>query len=85
MNILSIPSIPMREHVASVSVVNSMPYERGPMQTLTCHHEPSSILEANELSVCGRQQCHMFELQLPLDHWHCLMVVFLLPQGSILI
>ena len=29
-------------------VVNSIPYERGPIQTLTCHYELLSILEASE-------------------------------------
>ena len=38
----------IREHVVSVNVANGVPYERGPMRTLTCRHEPSSILEASE-------------------------------------
>ena len=38
----------MSEHVASMSVANGVPYERGPIRTLTCHHEPSSILEASK-------------------------------------
>ena len=79
----------MREHMASVSVANGV---RGPIQALTCRHEPLSYLKTvNKLLVRGRQQhmYHMFELQLPLDHWHCLIrylkVVFLPPQGSILV
>ena len=29
-------------------VANSIPYERGPIQTLTCHYKLSSFLEASE-------------------------------------
>ena len=45
---MSIQGIPVRERVASVSVANGVPYECGPIRTLTCRHEPSSILEASE-------------------------------------
>ena len=54
-------------------VTNSIPYEQGPIQTLTCHYELLSILEASEqASGTCQQQRHMFEVQLPLDCWHCL-------------
>ena len=38
----------VREHMASISVANGMPYEREPIQMLACHHEPLSILEGSE-------------------------------------
>ena len=45
---MSTPGIQMREHVASVSVANSVPYKCWPIRMLTCRHKPSLILEASE-------------------------------------
>ena len=45
---MSTPGIPVCHHVASVSVVNGVPYKRGPIQTLTCRHGPLLMLETSE-------------------------------------
>ena len=51
-------------------VANSIPYERGPIQILTCHYELLSILEASEQASDTWPTSHMFKVQLPLDCWH---------------
>ena len=45
---MSVWDIPLREDMANVSFASDVPYEHGPILMLTCHHKPSSILEASE-------------------------------------
>ena len=61
-------SMLVHEYVANANVANGMPYEHGPvrMPAIKAFIDTLTV----KLSLSGRQHCHMFELQVPLDHWH---------------